>query len=83
LNSIGVGKIKDAFKFKSLDLAFPRTNLSAKPVPSFGAADWRDEFVRGGYAATHKFILGLSNARILIARAALFCFIRSHNFPIG
>jgi hypothetical protein len=29
----------------------------------FGVADWRDEFVRGGYAATHKFILGLSNAQ--------------------
>jgi hypothetical protein len=27
-----------------------------------GVADWRDEFVRGGGAATHKFILGLSNA---------------------
>jgi hypothetical protein len=27
-----------------------------------GVADWRDEFVRGGYAATHKFIPGLSNA---------------------
>jgi hypothetical protein len=24
----------------------------------FWVADWRDEFVRGGYAATHKFILG-------------------------
>jgi hypothetical protein len=27
-----------------------------------GAADWRYEFVRGGAAATHKFIPGLSNA---------------------
>jgi hypothetical protein len=29
---------------------------------NLGVADWRDEFVRGGYAATHKFIPGLSNA---------------------
>jgi hypothetical protein len=26
--------------------------------------DWRYEFVRGGGAATHKFIPGLSNAKI-------------------
>jgi hypothetical protein len=28
----------------------------------YGVADWRYEFVRGGSDATHKFILGLSNA---------------------
>jgi hypothetical protein len=30
-----------------------------------GVADWWDEFVRGGYATTHKFIPGLSNANYL------------------
>jgi hypothetical protein len=29
-----------------------------------GVADWQDEFVRGGVAATHRFIPGLSNAKI-------------------
>jgi hypothetical protein len=29
---------------------------------NFGIADWRDEFERGGVAATLKFIFGLSNA---------------------
>jgi hypothetical protein len=35
--------------------------------PIFGVADWLYEFVRGGGAATHKFIPGLSNAGFWIA----------------
>jgi hypothetical protein len=38
-----------------------------------GVADWRDEFVRGGYAATHKFIPGLSNACLSMIRSYLKC----------
>jgi hypothetical protein len=38
------------------------------PLVHSGVADWRYEFVRGGGAATHKFIPGLSNAYILYSK---------------
>jgi hypothetical protein len=34
---------------------------ASKNRTEMGVADWRYEFVRGGSAATHKFIPGLSN----------------------
>jgi hypothetical protein len=37
----------------------------AAKLKSFGIAESRDEFVRGGYAATHKFIPPISNPNLL------------------
>jgi hypothetical protein len=39
-------------------------HLSKENLKVVEVADWRYEFVRGGGATTHKFIPGLSNARI-------------------
>jgi hypothetical protein len=41
----------------------PCLNCCGYSYTKNGVADWWDEFVRGGYAATHKFIPGLSNTR--------------------